>query len=56
MGFSLWKEFLCTNSKFLLFKELHFFYLWLCWDFVAAQRLSLVAASGDHSLVVEHGL
>ena len=27
------------------------FYFWLCWVFVAAHRLSLVAASGGYSLL-----
>ena len=27
-----------------------FIYFWLCWVFVAARRLSLVAASGGYSL------
>ena len=31
-------------------------YLWLCWVFVVAHRLSLVEVSGDYSLVVVHGL
>ena len=26
-----------------------FIYLWLCWVFISVRRLSLVAASGDHS-------
>ena len=41
----------------LEFRTLNFFcclfiYFWLCWVFFAAHRLSLVAASGDYSLVV----
>ena len=28
-----------------------FVYFWLCWVFLAAGRLSLVAASGDYSLL-----
>ena len=31
-------------------------YFWLCWVFVAASRLSLVAAIRAHSLVSEHRL
>ena len=31
-------------------------FFWLCWVFVAARRLSLVAAAGGYSLVVGHGL
>ena len=52
---------------FFLFKIYLFIYFWLCWVFVAAHGLSLVAASGGFvavhgllivvaSLVVEHGL
>ena len=37
-----------------------FIYFWLCWVFIAARGLSLVAASGlltaVASLAVEHGL
>ena len=33
-----------------------FVYFWLCWVFFAAHRLSLVAASGDYSLVAVRGL
>ena len=33
-----------------------FIYFWLCWVFVAAGRLSLVAASGGYSLVAVHRL
>ena len=33
-----------------------FTYLWLCWVFVAALRLSPVVTSGDYSLVVVCGL
>ena len=32
-----------------IFKKNKFIYFWLCWVFVAACRLSLVAASGDYS-------
>ena len=31
-------------------------YFWLCWVFIIAQGLSLVAATGGYSLVVVHGL
>ena len=51
---------------FFFFPNLNVFSFWLCWDFVAACRLSLVAASGAillcgglalvASLVVEHRL
>ena len=64
---SLKSEFL--DFIFLFFKNL-FIYFWLCWVFIAAGGLSLVAASGGcsslrctqglliavASLVVEHGL
>ena len=33
-----------------------FIYFWLCWIFLAACRLSLVAESGSYSLVGVHGL
>ena len=33
-----------------------YFYVWLCWVFIAARGLSLVAGSGGHSLVVGLGL
>ena len=33
-----------------------FIYLWLCWVFITAWGLSLVAASGGYSLVAVHGL
>ena len=33
-----------------------FIYFWLCWVFIIAQGLSLVAASGDYSVVMVHGL
>ena len=39
--------------QFVFFFFLRFIYLfWLLWVFVAAHRLSLVAASGGYSLVV----
>ena len=45
---------------FVLFILFYLFYFWLCWVFIAAHRLSLVAASGllivVASLVVEHRL
>ena len=31
---------------------LFYFFIWLCWDFVAAHGLSLVAASGGYPLIV----
>ena len=39
----------CFFFKFLLF-------IWLCWVFVAARRLSLVAVSGGYSLLAVCGL
>ena len=57
------------NFFFFFFnKFIYFIYLWLLWVFIAARRLSLVAASGGYSslqcmgfslwwlLIVEHGL
>ena len=41
------KTCILTNQCFLFF--LIYFYFWLCWVFVAAGRLSLVAASGGYS-------
>ena len=38
-----------------LFLKNNFIYFWLGWVFVAAHRLSLAAASGGYSLVVECG-
>ena len=53
-GPSLWFFFL-TALFLLLFFFLNLFYLfiyfWLCWVFVAARGLSLVAASGGYSLL-----
>ena len=37
-------------SMFCFFPNLNVFIFWLCWVFVAAHRLSLVAASGGDSL------
>ena len=40
-------------GRWILFKEIGvylFIYLWLCWVFVSVRGLSLVAASGGHSL------
>ena len=39
-----------------LFFKILCVYFWLCWVFVAACGLSLMAASRDHSLVVMCGL
>ena len=33
-----------------------FIYFWLCWVFVAARELSLVAASGGLLFIAVHGL
>ena len=38
-----------TDSGLFLFFLLLFYYLWLCWVFVAVRGLSLVVASGGHS-------
>ena len=38
-------------SMFCFFPNLNVFIFWLCWVFVAAHRLSLVAASGGDSVV-----
>ena len=40
----------------LLNPFIHSFIYWLCWVFVAAHGLSLVAASGGYSFVAVHGL
>ena len=39
------------NKNFFKFIYFILFYFWLCWVFVAARGLSLVAASGGHSLL-----
>ena len=49
-----------TVNNNLLFIYL-FIYFWLCWVFASVQELSLVAASGGHSIVMRgplhyHGL
>ena len=36
-------------SELYFFKKILFIYFWLCWVFVAAGGLSLVAASGGYS-------
>ena len=43
--FPLLKIFFLKNS---FFKKIYLFHFWLCWVFVAAGRLSLVAASGGY--------
>ena len=44
--------FLEVNILFIYFyKFIYFIYFWLHWIFVAAHGLSLVAASGDYSLL-----
>ena len=45
-----------SDSSFYIFYKIYLFiylfiYLWLCWVFVAARGLSLVAASGGNSLL-----
>ena len=58
----MWDTAFSKHSFFFFFLIYYLFiYLfWLCWVFVAASRLSLVAASGlliaVASLVAEHGL
>ena len=47
------KQFL-SLLNFILY--ILFIYFWLCWVFVAAQGLCLVAASGGYSPVSVHGL
>ena len=43
-------------NPFIRFKYLYLFiYFWLHGIFIAVCRLSLVAASGDYSLVMEQG-
>ena len=42
--------------KVLFFFFLNFIYFWLRWVFIAACRLSLVAASGGLLFVAVHGL
>ena len=50
----LWEKLVMRNSKrvfdFFIYKFLCI-YFWLRWVFIAAHRLSLVAASGDYSLL-----
>ena len=43
-------------SFFFLIFDLLYIYFWLLWVFVAAHRLSPVAVSGEHSLIVAPGL
>ena len=38
-----------THALFFFFNVYIFIYFWLCWVFIAACRLSLVAASGGYS-------
>ena len=37
------------NFLFVSFFLINFFFFWLCWVFIAARGLFLVAASGDYS-------
>ena len=39
-----------------IFKIILLIYFWLCWVLIVAHGLSLVAESGDYSLVAEHRL
>ena len=41
---------------FLIYINLFIIYFWLCWVFVAARGLSLVAASGGYSMLQLRGL
>ena len=43
-------------SAFLFYSLFVYFYFWLCWVFVAACGLSLVAVRRDYSLVAVHEL
>ena len=45
-----------SRAAFFFFNVIYLFYFWLCWVFVAARGLSLVAASGVCSLVAVYGL
>ena len=47
---------LVVSSFFFLICLFYLFYFWLRWVFVAARRLSLVAASGGYSSLAVHGL
>ena len=40
----------CSSILFLFFFLNNFIYLWLCWVFIGARVLSLVAESGGYSL------
>ena len=40
---------LISSSFFFFFNKFIYFYFWLRWVFVAAHRLSLIAASGNYS-------
>ena len=54
-AFTLWSSNLTSFFFFFNLFIYLFIYFWLCWVFVAARGLSLVAASGDYSVAV-HGL
>ena len=38
------------TSEIIFFFNFYLFYLWLCWVFIAAHRLSLVAVSWPYSV------
>ena len=38
-----------TTYSFFFFFKIYLFYFWLCWVFIAARGLSLVAVSGGYS-------
>ena len=40
-----------SGITYFIFQKKLFIHFWLCWAFVALHRLSLVAASGDYSLL-----
>ena len=47
--FFIFFYFFFINLFCFVFNKFIYFYFWLCWVFVSVCRLSLVAASGDHS-------
>ena len=42
----------CLHFSIVVHFNFYFIYFWLCWVFVAACGLSLVAARGGYSVVV----
>ena len=47
----LWK--IRRQGALSLFKKYNFIYLWLCWVFLAARRVSLLAGRGGYSLAFQ---